>query len=195
MCLLDLGPSWLVKGFRDDVRGLLEEIINLSFSCRIFPVGLTEAAVCPLLKTSTLVPANYHLILNPLFLGTIVESMASEEFQVFLDDTAILDLFQSGFCPGHGKEMVPVTLTNDLWRHLNRTVLLLQCLTWLIMAMFDMVGYDLMTHPLANIGEQETALLLFSFFLCSQGQRVLLCGRVLMQYPQRAILSSMLFSI
>lgn len=46
--------------------------------------------------------------------------MATEQLHVFLDDTCILDPFQSGFCSGHEVETVLVALTDGLWRHLDQ---------------------------------------------------------------------------
>lgn len=49
-------------------------------------------------------PANWIL-----FLDKRVEKVVVEQLQVFLEDSFVVDHFQSSFCPGYGMELVLVT--------------------------------------------------------------------------------------
>uniref|UniRef100_A0A803TDE0 Reverse transcriptase domain-containing protein n=1 Tax=Anolis carolinensis TaxID=28377 RepID=A0A803TDE0_ANOCA len=144
--------------------------------------------------------ANYRPISNLPFLGKMIERAVLGQLQQFLDDTAGLDPFQSGFRPGHGTETVLVAITDELRRHSDSggsALLVLLDLT----AAFDTVDYDLMIHRLAMSGVRGQALNWFNSFLRNRSQCVeymdqvsdrspLLCG-----VPQGAIVSPLLFNI
>lgn len=73
-------------------------------------------------------------------------------FRFLLDDAEILDYFQCGFHPA-----ILDTLTEDMQKHLDQSGLVLLLLLNLTVA-FDMINHDLLTHCLANMGIQRTAL-------------------------------------
>lgn len=105
-------PSWLIKPGSQETQGPLVEIINLSLEMGVFPEGLKEAVVAPPLKKPTLDPmdmANYHPVSNLSFLGKEIERAAAEQLQKFLDDTSVIHLLQSGFCPSQGTGTALVT--------------------------------------------------------------------------------------
>uniref|UniRef100_A0A803SVN4 Reverse transcriptase domain-containing protein n=1 Tax=Anolis carolinensis TaxID=28377 RepID=A0A803SVN4_ANOCA len=202
-CSLDPCPSWLVKSCLEGLLDPLSNIINGSLEQGVFPDNLKEARVRPLLKKPSLDPmtlANYHPVANLTFLGKVIERAVLGQLQQFLDDTAGLDPFQSGFHPGHGTETVLVAITDELCRQSDSggsALLVLLDLT----AAFDTVDYDLMIHRLAMSGVRSQALNWFNSFLRNRSQCVeymdqvsdrspLLCG-----VPQGAILSPLLFNI
>uniref|UniRef100_A0A803SQV2 Reverse transcriptase domain-containing protein n=1 Tax=Anolis carolinensis TaxID=28377 RepID=A0A803SQV2_ANOCA len=202
-CSLDPCPSWLVKSCLDGLREPLLNIINSSLEQGVFPEGLKEASVSPLLKKPDLdrsVPASYRPVSNLPFLGKLVERAAVEQLQQFLNDTVGLDPFQSGFRKGHGTETVLVAITDQLRCQRDQggsALLVLLDLT----AAFDTVDHNLLTHRLAMTGVRGIPLKWVSSFLQNRGQRVvreglvsawspLTCG-----VPQGAILSPLLFNI
>uniref|UniRef100_A0A803SMB9 Reverse transcriptase domain-containing protein n=1 Tax=Anolis carolinensis TaxID=28377 RepID=A0A803SMB9_ANOCA len=202
-CSLDPCPSWLVKSCLEGLRDPLLKIINSSLEQGVFPEGLKEAVVSTLLKKpdlDRLVPSSYRPVSNLSFLGKVIERAVAVQLQQFLDDTAGLDPFQSGFRAGHGTETVLVSITDHLRCQLDRggsVLLVLLDLT----AAFDTVDHNLLTHCLAVAGVRGTALNWLASFLHNRGQRVergglvserspLHCG-----VPQGAILSPLLFNI
>ena len=64
--------------------------------------------------------ANYELVSNVPFLGKVLECMAANQLQEFLDEMHYLDPFQSGFNPGYGIETDSVTWVDDLHLEMNR---------------------------------------------------------------------------
>lgn len=52
--------------------------------------------------------------MNLSFLGKVIERAIAEQLQKFLDDTWVLDPFQSSFGLAYGMEMALFTLTDDL---------------------------------------------------------------------------------
>lgn len=110
--ILDPYVSWLVKASETEIS--LEKIINLSLTSGTFPESLQEAVVKPLLKKPSLdpvVPANYFLVPSLQFLGKVVERMAEEQLQAFLDDAP----FQSGFHLPTGQRQIRF----QPWKHLK----------------------------------------------------------------------------
>uniref|UniRef100_A0A803SWK3 Reverse transcriptase domain-containing protein n=1 Tax=Anolis carolinensis TaxID=28377 RepID=A0A803SWK3_ANOCA len=202
-CPLDPCPSWLVKSCLEGLLDPLSNIINGSLEQGVFPDNLKEARVRPLLKKPSFDPmtlANYRPVSNLPFLGKMIERAVLGQLQQFLDDTAGLDPFQSGFHPGHGTETVLVAITDELRRQSDSCGSALLVLLDLTVA-FDTVDYDLMIHRLAMSGVRGQALNWFNSFLRNRSQCVeymdqvsdrspLLCG-----VPQGAILSPLLFNI
>uniref|UniRef100_A0A803SYC6 Reverse transcriptase domain-containing protein n=1 Tax=Anolis carolinensis TaxID=28377 RepID=A0A803SYC6_ANOCA len=202
-CSLDPCPSWLVKSCLEGLRDPLLKIINSSLEQGVFPEGLKEAVVSPLLKKTDLdrsVPSSYRPVSNLSFLGKVIERAVAVQLQQFLDDTTGLDPFQSGFRAGHGTETVLVSITDHLRCQLDQggsVLLVLLDLT----AAFDTVDHNLLTHRLAIAGVRGTALNWLASFLHNRGQQVergglvserspLHCG-----VPQGVILSPLLFNI
>lgn len=82
-------------------------------------MGLKEAMVVSMLDPTE--PTNYWPILSLSFLGKVTERVTAEQLQKYLNDTLIPDPLPSGFCPGHGMEMVLVALRDDLCRQLGQS--------------------------------------------------------------------------
>lgn len=80
------------------------DIINLAFETGVFPEELKEVVIRLLFKKTTLDPAesdpgNYLPFSNLMFLGKVIEKVAAKQLQEFLDNTSVLDPFQSSFHP------------------------------------------------------------------------------------------------
>lgn len=123
-------------------------------------------------------PSNHFPVLNLSFLGKVVERVAAEQLQVFLEGTSVLDTFRSSFCPGHGVEMALIALTDQLHWQLDYSgsdLLLLLVPT----AAFNTINQDLLIHCLAKMKICRTGLKWFVSFIQVQGQRVAMGGRVL----------------
>lgn len=107
----------------------------------------------PPFKKSTLDPsdpANYLPVLYLSFLSKVIEIAAAKQFQAFLDDVSMLNPFQSGFHTRNETKMALITLTDDVCKQLNQGKLALLSLLDLI-AIFDTVDYDILTHHLADM--------------------------------------------
>ena len=87
----------------------------------------------------------------------MIERAIADQLQAFLEETSALDLFQSGFRPGHGVETALVALMEDLRRHLDQggsALLILLDLS----AAFDTVDHELLACRLVTAGIQGTVL-------------------------------------
>uniref|UniRef100_A0A803T068 Reverse transcriptase domain-containing protein n=1 Tax=Anolis carolinensis TaxID=28377 RepID=A0A803T068_ANOCA len=202
-CALDPCPSWLLKQASGGLVDWFVRIINASLEQGIFPSGLKQAVVRPVLKKASLDPANlsnYRPISNLPFLGKVLERVVASQLQGFLEDTDFLDQSQSGFRPGYSTETALVVLVDDLRRELDRgSVTLLVLLD--ISAAFDTIDHGILLGRLSGMGLGGTVLQWLQSFLEGRSQLVklgdtcsdpwpLTCG-----VPQGSILSPMLFNI
>uniref|UniRef100_A0A8C6XD58 Reverse transcriptase domain-containing protein n=1 Tax=Naja naja TaxID=35670 RepID=A0A8C6XD58_NAJNA len=201
-CLLDPCPSWLVYASREVTRGWLQAVINASLSEGVFPAALKEAVVRPLLKKPALDPTilnNYRPVSNLRFLAKVVESVVVQQLPLFLEETDYLDLYQSGFRPGHSTETALVALVDDLWRAWDRVFLCPGPLD--LSAAFNTIDHGILLRRLRGLGVGGTVLRWFSSYLSDRSQSVLTgeqrssprplsCG-----VPQGSVLSPLLFTI
>lgn len=76
----------------------------------------------PLLKKFTLDPAgpaNYCPVSNLSFLGKVFEREVADQLQMYLDETTLLDPYQSGVQPSYGTETAWVALKGELRQYLD----------------------------------------------------------------------------
>uniref|UniRef100_A0A670II27 Reverse transcriptase domain-containing protein n=1 Tax=Podarcis muralis TaxID=64176 RepID=A0A670II27_PODMU len=202
-CLLDPCPSWLIKASREGLGDGLRGVVN-AFLCEgAFPDPLKEVVIKPLLKKTSLDPANlanYHPVSNLPFLGKVIERVIVEQLQAGLEDADHLDPFQSGFRPHHGTETALVALDDDLRRARDKGE---SCFLVLLdlSAAFDTINHNILLDRLEGLGAGGTVIQWFCSFLLGRVQKVVLgdecsdpwaltCG-----VPQGSILYPMLFNI
>lgn len=111
-------------------------------------------------------PVNYCPVSDVSFLVKVAERLIVEELQIFLDDSSLLDPFQSIFHLYCGIEMELVPLTDDLWRYLGLKDRLALLLLLDLIAAFSTVSYDLMTHCLSIVETRNSLTVVHLFFPC-----------------------------
>uniref|UniRef100_A0A670II88 Reverse transcriptase domain-containing protein n=1 Tax=Podarcis muralis TaxID=64176 RepID=A0A670II88_PODMU len=202
-CLLDPCPSWLIKVSREGLGDGLCGVVNASLCEGAFPDPLKEAVIKPLLKKTSLDPANlanYRPVSNLPFLGKVIERVVAEQLQARLEETDHLDPFQSGFRSHHGTETALVALVDDLRRARDKGE---SCFLVLLdlSAAFDTIDHNILLDRLEGLGAGGTVIQWFRSFLLGRVQKVvvgdecsdpwaLTCG-----VPQGSVLSPMLFNI
>uniref|UniRef100_A0A670IP01 Reverse transcriptase domain-containing protein n=1 Tax=Podarcis muralis TaxID=64176 RepID=A0A670IP01_PODMU len=202
-CLLDPCPSWLIKASREGLGDGLCGVVNASLCEGAFPDPLKEAVIKPLLKKTSLDPANlanYRPVSNLPFLGKVIERVVAKQLQACLEDADHLDPFQSGFRPHHGTETALVVLVDDLRQARDKGE---SCFLVLLdlSAAFDTIDHNILLDRLEGLGAGGTVIRWFRSFLLGRVQKVvvgdecsdpsaLTCG-----VPQGSVLSPMLFNI
>uniref|UniRef100_A0A670INB5 Reverse transcriptase domain-containing protein n=1 Tax=Podarcis muralis TaxID=64176 RepID=A0A670INB5_PODMU len=202
-CLLDPCPSWLIKASWEGLGDGLCGVVNASLCEGAFPDPLKEAVIKPLLKKTSLDPANlanYRPLSNLPFLGKVIERVVAEQLQARLEETDHLDPFQSGFRSHHGTETALVALVDDLRRARDKGE---SCFLVLLdlSAAFDTIDHNILLDRLEGLGAGGTVIQWFRSFLLGRVQKVvvgdecsdpwaLTCG-----VPQGSVLSPMLFNI
>ena len=136
-------PAWLIKASRPVTTEWATTIINGSLQEGKVPLALKETLIRPIRKKLSLAAddiGNYRPVTNVSFLSKVVERVVNhpesacsamgryisstlcfalllaDQLQALLDETNVLDPFQSGFRPCHGTETALVALFDDLLR-------------------------------------------------------------------------------
>ena len=100
-CELDPVPTWLLKLCSCELLPIITNVINASLVTSVVPAVFKCAIVKPVLKKSTLdsdALYKYRPVSNLPFVSKFVERVAAKQLNSHLDDNAVRDPFQSGYC-------------------------------------------------------------------------------------------------
>ena len=97
------------------IVNILTHIFNLTLLTGTIPVLWKTAFVLPLHKNGSSDDLNnYWPISKLLWLAKVLERLVNNQIRSFLSDLAILNVFQSGFRPGHGTVSAAARILNDI---------------------------------------------------------------------------------
>lgn len=116
-CLLVPCPTWLIKSAQEGLAEWTErEKFILEGGSAANGIKAGSGSPPPKRKPALdpTVLDNYQPVLNPPFLGKVVERVVASPVQRALDEAAYLDPFQFGFRTGFGTEAALVALVDDL---------------------------------------------------------------------------------
>jgi len=86
-------PTWLFKKGSHVVAPYLAALINLSISSSVFPSGMKQATVVPLLKKNNLNVndiRNYRPVSNLSFISKILEKVVSKLIMKYIEDHELI---------------------------------------------------------------------------------------------------------
>ena len=92
-------------------------IINLCFSSGVYPTAFKSAIVKPLIKKPTLdceVLKNYRPISNLPFLSKLTEKVIAQRLVSHMQDTSVVEKFQSAYKAHHSTETALLRVFNDI---------------------------------------------------------------------------------
>ncbi len=116
--------------------------------------------------------SNYWQISNLPFKGKIIENVAFNQLNKYLNSNGYLDNFQSGFCVHHSTETALIKIINDIRFNCDTgkiSVLVLLDLS----AAFDTVDHNILLERLENwVGLSGMALKWFRSYLEGRGYYV-----------------------
>ena len=92
-------------------------ISNLCFSSGVYPTAFKSAIVKPLIKKPTLdceVLKNYRPISNLPFLSKLTEKVIAQRLVSHMQDTSVVEKFQSAYKAHHSTETALLRVFNDI---------------------------------------------------------------------------------
>lgn len=201
---IDMVPPWFLKENIEVIGPSILQIVNKSLNTGTFPRMLKQALVQPILKKPNLDQTdltNFRPVSHLSFMSKILEKVVFNQLHVYLEQSNIGEVYQSGFKKHHSTETALVKVFNDLLMTVDAgdsAVLVLLDLT----AAFDTIDHTVMLSRLEEyVGIQGKALNWFKSYLTARTMAVRLgpytsrstslkCG-----VPQGSILAPMLFSL
>ena len=114
---MDPLPSWLLKQCVTQLAPFITRLINHSIIGSVVPESMKMAIVTPLLKKSTLDPAdisNYRPVSNLSFLSKLLERAISRQLTHYLEAESLLPRNQSAYRANHSTETATLRVYSDL---------------------------------------------------------------------------------
>ena len=116
-CPSDPIPTWLLKRLSPVMSPVIASMFNSSYRLNTFPSAHKNAIVHPLLKKSTLDPADlssYRPISNLSFISKSLERLVSNRLSAHIDTQSLLSPTQSAYRSKFSTETALVRIHNDI---------------------------------------------------------------------------------
>jgi len=195
-CMLDPIPTFLLKEVVDDLLPFLTAMVNTSLREGYVPGSQKHAVVSPLLKKSSLDPAemkNYRPVSNLTFTSKLVERIVTEQLVQYLNANGLMPQLQSAYRRHHSTETALLRVLSDIFAATDK-----QCVTLLglldLSAAFDCVDHTILLNRLQNVfGVDGVILEWMTSFLYDRTQQVSYNGstsaiiRLLYGIPQGSV--------
>ena len=201
-CELDPVPTWLLKACFSELSHILQYIVNTSLTSGEFPSALKHAILKPSLKKFNADPESlkeYRPISNLSFVSKLVERVALDQLNDYLDSNNLFCSAQSGYRPHHSCETLMVRMTDDIIGEMNHK----NCIALLLLdlsAAFDTIDHQVLLDKLfKQYGITGSALSWFASYLKDRTYNVRVrdakscLGYLLFGVPQGSILGPVLF--
>ena len=196
----DIG-SFFVKLAAPYISKPLTNIINSSFSNRIFPENWKCAIIRPIPKTSNpILPTDYRPISLLTVFSKITEKAAAFQIIEYLNRKSLQDPKQSAYKQNHSTNTALLKITDDLYNALDDGELTLLVLLDYSKA-FDTINHRILFAKLKALGFTFDAISWIVGYLTGRKQKVKTqtdeSGWESIQYgvPQGSVLGPLLFSL
>lgn len=149
-CSLDPIPVWLLLSCFEELKTCLMFIVNNSLTVGVFPSLYKKAAVKPTLKNHSGdkdLLKEYRPVSNLPFMSKVLERVALNQFNVWLEEQMLHCTAQSGYRPKHSCETLMVRMFDDILSdmELKKTVVLLLLD---LSAAFDTIDHSILLRKL-----------------------------------------------
>ena len=173
-CSSDPVPTWLLKKHIDIILPFITLIVNKSFDDGVFPDSFKQAVVVPLLKKPNLdqeVLKNYRPISNLKFISKVLERVAANRLQEYLNHHGLTEPLQSAYKKHHSTETALVKVHNNILLALDSKKAVFLVLLDLTAA-FDTIDCDFLADRFRERGIGGSAMSWISSYLNNRSQTV-----------------------
>ena len=121
-CDLDPIPSFLLKKCVDELAPVLLHAVNMSLCHGEFPSSLKSAIVKPTIKKNHLDAdclKNYRPVSNLSIVSKLLERVALNQLNRYLEENDLHCSLQSGYRPNHSCETLLVRVSDDVLREIH----------------------------------------------------------------------------
>jgi hypothetical protein len=177
--LLDPIPTWYIKENVSMFAPVMQCMINKSISTGVFPGGLKNAVITPIIKKQSLDhnnKKNYRPVANIPFVSKLIEKHVFKCINSHMDKNNLGEEFQSAYRSQHSTETALLHVKNNIMQHLhNQEGVFLVLLD--LSAAFDMVEHRVLFQRIANeVGLKGRALDWFMSYFNDRTTQVCIDG-------------------
>ena len=201
-CDLDPIPSFLLKKCVDELAPVLLHAVNMSLCHGEFPSSLKSAIVKPTIKKNHLDAdclKNYRPVSNLSIVSKLLERVALNQLNRYLEENDLHCSLQSGYRPNHSCETLLVRVSDDVLREIHSDNIVIVVLLDLSAA-FDTIDHSILLNKLlTDFGICGKAHEWFKSYLKDRSFRVKI-GKSLSDFlcllfgvPQGSLLGPILF--
>ena len=163
----------IIKDTKNVLGPILAEIINLSYSTKIFPDCLKKAVVKPIYKkdsNNTNLISNYRPISILPVISKIFEKDAANQLANFLEENTLLSLYQHAYRKGHSTITCLFELINFIYETRDLTNKNIAIITLDLSKAFDSIHHGLLLKKLKNLNINENSLEYIGSYLSNRKQ-------------------------
>ena len=163
----------IIKDTKNVLSSVLAEIINVSYKTKIFPDCLKKAVVKPIYKKDS---NNINLISNyrPIsilpVISKIFEKDAANQLSNFLEEKALLSLYQHAYRKGHSTITCLFELINFIYESRDQLNKKIAIITLDLSKAFDSIHHGLLLKKLKNLNIDENSLKYIESYLSNRKQ-------------------------
>ena len=163
--------SRIIKDSKTVLVPILTKIINLGYTTNTFPNSMKQASIKPLHKKedSNLI-SNYRPISILPVISKIFEKDAANQISKFLEENAILNLYQHAYRKGHSTVTCLFELINFVFESVEEKCSKIAVITLDLSKAFDTIHHELLLKKLKNLNLNENSVKYIESYLKNRKQ-------------------------